>query len=362
MALLRSVLTKKFGKNYDRTSKEVIDSIKEFKDYFRKRYFSQIESGIIPSFVDTLISPIDFYVDMEVTFRDEVYLVIQSSYDKDIVQLKNKENGELFEISSEELDTEYYWDDFFTRLNDDILKDLGFEEGKEIRKDDTVEKIWNYTKTDIPKGKDFLTFSIIEKTEPKEEGLLFLLDLLKKSGKPYFRKSYTLIFINGSLHLYTRNKISLEQVKYWIDKFKKDYYPLEMTVDGDDVIITDPCYILDHNQRTKLREKKLISCDTVYGDWSCTLFNTDTQETIGHFCADGGRVCVLRKKDLDQIKPGWEKNLPPEHCYTIVKNFIGKIYMEYDYFNTEENKLLPDAEISVVGKGNINFKSKQTGF
>ena len=57
-----------------------------------------------------------------------------------------------------------------------------------------------------------------------------------------------------------------------------------------DIIITDPCYVLKHIDREKV---EYIARDTIYGDWSCTTFNTDTKEAIGKFCADSGMVAVI---------------------------------------------------------------------
>lgn len=33
---------------------------------------------------------------------------------------------------------------------------------------------------------------------------------------------------------------------------------------------------------------KYLVRDTIYGDWSCTTFNSDNKEPIGEFCADAG--------------------------------------------------------------------------
>ena len=36
-----------------------------------------------------------------------------------------------------------------------------------------------------------------------------------------------------------------------------------------------------------------ICRDTLYGDWLCTTFNTDTDEVLGSFCSDAGMVRVF---------------------------------------------------------------------
>lgn len=69
-----------------------------------------------------------------------------------------------------------------------------------------------------------------------------------------------------------------------------------MEFDGD-IIITDPCYIIraEHHGTTPLTDDDWEACgygdnmealgihnymtrDTIYGDWSCTVYNTDTNK------------------------------------------------------------------------------------
>ena len=44
--------------------------------------------------------------------------------------------------------------------------------------------------------------------------------------------------------------------------------------------------------------KNYICRDTLYGDWSCTTYNSDTHEKLGEFCADSGMVGVYL---LDEV-------------------------------------------------------------
>lgn len=89
-----------------------------------------------------------------------------------------------------------------------------------------------------------------------------------------------------------------------------------------DIIITDPCYIIPQNARSrssdkgdhwdlceyggrldKLGIKTFITRDTIYGDWSCTTFNSDTKEPIGKFCADAGLVSVMLLSEVLAYNP-----------------------------------------------------------
>lgn len=80
----------------------------------------------------------------------------------------------------------------------------------------------------------------------------------------------------------------------------------EKEFDGD-IIITDPCYIIrNENGITKndwhyceygeymerLGIKNYLTHDTIYGDWGCTVFDSDTKKPLGRFCADAGLVSV----------------------------------------------------------------------
>ena len=89
--------------------------------------------------------------------------------------------------------------------------------------------------------------------------------------------------------------------------------------DNEDIIITDPCYIMraEHHNTTPITEDDWHACnygfnmevfgfetdkylthDTIYGDWSCQVINDDTCEVLGRFCADAGLVSVFRLKDI----------------------------------------------------------------
>lgn len=126
-----------------------------------------------------------------------------------------------------------------------------------------------------------------------------------------------------------------------------------------DILITDPCYwVKDEdwgvmewdNNFKKYGITESICRDTLYGDWSCTTFNIDTKEVLGEFCADSGMVCVCL---LDEVK-AYSGDTIDEYikngCATVIHNFDGDIKFVI------ENDCL-----KVVGCGNINFFTSQTG-
>ena len=136
------------------------------------------------------------------------------------------------------------------------------------------------------------------------------------------------------------------------------------------VIITDPCYIMraKHHGTTPITEDDWSACEwgenmeklgihtymtrnTIYGDWSCTVYDSDTHKKLGDFCADAGLVSVFLLDEVLEYNPDFTKWMD-EHpwCVTKIENFIGEVTFE-----------VINDEVQVIGKGNINFEGYQTG-
>ena len=147
-----------------------------------------------------------------------------------------------------------------------------------------------------------------------------------------------------------------------------------------DIIITDPCYICKDNDWSRcyygdnmevLGINNYICRDTIYGDWSCTTFNTDTGEPIGEFCADAGMVAVFLLDEVLKYNPDFDYHINRTWTTTLIKDFDGEVNFEVRhtegiYEDTTEwhkkgDKWTSD-DVVVVGKGNINFETHQTGF
>jgi hypothetical protein len=101
--------------------------------------------------------------------------------------------------------------------------------------------------------------------------------------------------------------------------------------------------------------KNYLTESTIYGDWSCHVFNSDTKELIGRFCADSGLVSVFLLNEVLAYNPGFDYHINPafSHTTTLIKDFDGEVMIE---FNRERD------EVEVVGRGNVNFVTHQTGF
>lgn len=129
-----------------------------------------------------------------------------------------------------------------------------------------------------------------------------------------------------------------------------------------DIIITDPCYIMAKDEDWEKCEygdyigalgiKNYICRDTIYGDWSCTTFDSDTKEEIGEFCADAGMVAVFLLDEVLKYNPNFNYHAERPWTTAWIKDFDGDVNIE----------VVNDDEVVVVGKGNINFETHQTGF
>ena len=141
-------------------------------------------------------------------------------------------------------------------------------------------------------------------------------------------------------------------------KMEQWTFETERTFFKGDIIITDPCYICPDDYWDKSEYGRnltdvgfttAIGRDTVYGDWSCTTYNSKTRRKIGSFCADAGMVCVALVDDVKRLRPDFTRF--NDWTNTVIKNFEGYVYFR------EHN-----GEVNVIGEGNINFKTSQSGF
>ena len=171
--------------------------------------------------------------------------------------------------------------------------------------------------------------------------------------------------------------------KNWIDSYL-DGGPMEF--DGD-IIITDPCYIMKEDDdwatcaygedMEALGITHYMTRDTLYGDWSCTTFDTDTKEAIGEFCADAGLVSVFLLDEVLKYNPEFDYHLKNKWMVTWIKDFKGTVefvvkhvegYYEEDTDYWKKGDYWEDYVLEVVGHGinkvtgkPINFVGKQTG-
>lgn len=103
--------------------------------------------------------------------------------------------------------------------------------------------------------------------------------------------------------------------------------------------------------------------NTIYGDWSCTTYNSDTKEPIGNFCADGGLVGVFLLDEVLKYNPEFDNHIKRPWTTTLIKNFEGTVQ-----FIVSQGEKEDDFNVSVIGHGvnkktgePLNFFTTQTG-
>lgn len=168
----------------------------------------------------------------------------------------------------------------------------------------------------------------------------------------------------------------------------------EVEFDGD-IIITDPCYIMraEHHGTTPITEDDWAACnygenmealgiknfmtrDTLYGDWGCTVYDTDSEEDIGEFCADAGLVSVFLLEEVFKYNPDFDYHKEKDWTTTLIPDFKGTVQFvvecnegvyddDTEYHKKGERWV--DYSVHVVGHGvnkrtgePMNFYSTQT--
>ena len=147
-----------------------------------------------------------------------------------------------------------------------------------------------------------------------------------------------------------------------------------------DILITDPCYIIDKSKENDWDESdygqnmealginNYFTESTLCGDWSCDVFkiaenpydiidkfaeaseNGDDYdidvEHLGEFGADSGLVSVFDLNEVRKYNPNIDEWVKAHNwCATIIPNFDGEV----SYYVDKEGMA------HVLGVGNINF-------
>lgn len=107
-----------------------------------------------------------------------------------------------------------------------------------------------------------------------------------------------------------------------------------------------------------------LCIDNLYGNWSCTLYETTNSTNLGDeqnleiskFCSDSGLVGVFLLSEIEKYDSEFDIKKFKHNEVGIVENFKGTIYI---INRTEKTGF--ESEVMVVGVGNINFFSLQTG-
>ena len=273
-------------------------------------------------------------------------------------------------------------------------KKLEHAEAAKIEKEKLIEQI---NGTDALTEKDKVDLICILDSESCKEYHGFQSAALTKlsgnhSGEENWTVGNRIAYVNFILGLDTNNyRRNLYNSIEGLDRYL-DSKPMEF--DGD-IIITDPCYIMraEHHGTQPLTDNDWDACnygsnmeclgiyhymtsDTLYGDWGCTVYNTDTKEDIGNFCADAGLVSVFLLDEVLKYNPDFDYHKERKWTTTLIPDFKGVVQFVVDH---EEGVYAEDSEywkagdkweeytFHVVGHGfnkktrkAINFRSAQT--
>lgn len=172
------------------------------------------------------------------------------------------------------------------------------------------------------------------------------------------------------------DNLSVKKVNEYLDnlrKFNKQYCAIRTELDNiKKQRYSNNNYEIDEpfDNMQVLGINNYIVRNTIYGDWSCTTFNTDTNESIGEFCADAGMVAVFDLEEVLKYNPDFDYHINKPWTTTLIKNFTGDVWFEVEhtegiYEDTTQWHKAGDKwendSVHAIGKGNINFKTSQTG-
>lgn len=111
------------------------------------------------------------------------------------------------------------------------------------------------------------------------------------------------------------------------------------------------------NNMNHLGFNKFLIAETIYGFWSCATFNFENDTTIGRFISDSGLVGVFCLDEILKYNSGWDIHLSKPYCACMIPQFKGTIQIV-----NLGGSYSGDSDVRVVGKGSLNFYTKQIGF
>ena len=209
--------------------------------------------------------------------------------------------------------------------------------------------------------KDYLTQKVIKCQDSEPDDFKWLINDIKKINHNgnYIEGVYPEIW----------GFEAIRNVKCMLSGIKRLLDSEWINIKGD-IVITDPCYTTNDWGKGFVTDILPLYRDTIYGDWSCTTYNKDTNEVIGRFCADSGMVCVDTLEEILKRKPDFMEAYG-EWYRTIIKNFEGKVRFNIvciDDINELKKFDIWHYEVEVEGVGintltgeKIRFYTTQTG-
>lgn len=146
---------------------------------------------------------------------------------------------------------------------------------------------------------------------------------------------------------------------------------------NEDILIADPCYVIDHDKAdrlgcvndhgcTDLSRLEMLGFTTYLakfthgGDQSGYVINSDTDEVIGQYGVDGATWGVFKLSEVLKNDPDAANFINSyTHMRTVIPNFTGKVRIELKrvpgFFSKRGESLGEMYYDSIVGIGSTNF-------
>lgn len=205
-----------------------------------------------------------------------------------------------------------------------------------------------------------------------------ILRVISKKRYEYAEFSMRLYFGEIYDDLEYKKKIKESRIEELLmctsDEYLKNLEDSDEKFFSGDIIITDPCYLMkkrndwylcglgDHMYKLGFKNYKVR--DTIYGDWSCTTYNSDTKEVIGHFCADAGLVGVFLLNEVLKYNPGFDYHINNKHTTTLIKDFEGTVRFTVteEFYEYNKNEQCTEYVVRVIGHGKNKITGKPINF
>lgn len=268
------------------------------------------------------------------------------------------------------------------------------KEAEQVRENIAAKINTDPVLTDLEKNTMIALLGDIKREEMEDDGDAFFREIrfrsrameMTKKANDKDRFFYIYEFVKD---LHVGKLTNLLCMDFCLDR----YLDSEAMEFDDGIVITDPGYVTrDDNvyedsdwircsfgmDMGVLGFRHWMARDTIYGDWSCTTFDTETGKAIGEFCADAGMVAVLDLNELNAYNPDFIKDTSSPQSRTIIPNFKGEVRFvvvlnegicEEDSRYHKKGDKWETHDLVIVGRGvnnktgePINFVTRQTGF
>lgn len=113
-----------------------------------------------------------------------------------------------------------------------------------------------------------------------------------------------------------------------------------------------------HEFEALIEKLPTTNLNIIYGDWSCTTFNSDTKKPIGEFCADAGLVGVFSLKEVLKYNPKFDYHTNRKWTTTLIKNFTGDVWFEVEPYVSDDYESGEVKEISILKQDRQDYKNK----